>query len=99
VTNSCEAEIAIREIGKRYIFWTALGGGEHPIERVIAQIMNFGVPEDLARLEALVGPDALSLVMRYAEPGWFRVERWRAWRARLPEDAVGDLPEDPPSAA
>jgi len=96
VTHSYEVEATIREIGKKYLFWTAAGGGEHPIKRVIAQIMNFGVPEDLAHLEALVGPHALGRVMRYAEPGWFRVERWRAWRVSLPEDSIGDLAEEPP---
>src|SRR6516164_2655314 len=87
----------IADLATKYIWWQPIGRRAHPIERVIAQVMNIGTYEDIRRLEDALGEDRLLGVMRDAEPGWFSARSWEFWRGRLSVlPGAEALPRTPP---
>jgi hypothetical protein len=86
----------IRELGRKYLWWSPVEGSTHSDERIIAQAMNLATFEDVRRLEDILGPQRLSEVMRSAAPGWLSDRSWEFWRGRLSLALGTDLPENPP---
>lgn len=67
----------------KYIWWlSAEDSMEYPA-RVIAQVMNIGVFDDVARLLDAFGEDCLQLVLQQSEAGQFNGRSWHYWHYRL----------------
>lgn len=67
----------------KYVWWlTAEEAMEYP-SRVIAQVMNIGVFDDVARLLNAIGEDGFRVVLRRAEAGQFNGMSWHYWHYRL----------------
>ena len=89
LTATDRGELA--SLARRYLWWGE-PGAPHSAARMAAQIMNLGTYEDILRLESLLPPATLALVMREAQPGWFSARSWEFWRGRLHLE----LPSAPP---
>ena len=84
----------LAEFASRYIWWR---DAEPPSEdRIIAQVMNLGIYDDVRRLEAAYASEVLHAVMLRAQPGWISPRSWNFWRARLSGAAREAIPEAPP---
>jgi hypothetical protein len=90
------AKTYIAALGRKYLWWDAVGDGSHSEDRVIAQAMNLGTFDDILALEQMVGKHRLVEIMLQAEPGWFSDRSWEFWRGRLSRAAEGGIPEEPP---
>lgn len=64
-------------------------------ERVIAQVMNIGTPDDVQSLVDVVGEDVFRDVLVHAEAGQFSAQSWRDWHYRLGLTRVGETPVPP----
>ena len=73
----------VAELGRKYIWWEPVEGNAHSSDRIVAQVMNLGVYDDILRLEAALPPEELAAVMRRAAAGWFSARSWEFWRGRL----------------
>lgn len=96
MTSSNAPNDLIASLGEKYIWWPAIGAGHHSEDRVIAQVMDIGTYADILRLEAAVGRERLTEVMRHAQPGWISARSWDFWRGRLLAQAGLQTPEHPP---
>jgi hypothetical protein len=96
VTSSNAPNELIASLGEKYIWWPAVGAGQHSEDRIIAQVMDIGTYADILRLEAAIGRERLAEVMRHAEPGWISARSWDFWRGRLLAQAGLQTPEHPP---
>lgn len=88
-------ERLLTELSGKYLWWKPIGGGEHPRERVIAQVMNLGAYDDIRRLEKALEQSDLAKVARRAAPGWFSPRSWEFWRGRLAASGFR-IPPKPP---
>jgi hypothetical protein len=86
-------------LGKKYMWWPAVGPAGHSEDRIIAQVMDIGTYADILRVEATLGRERLAEVMRHAEPGWIGARSWDFWRGRLLAQAGLATPEGPPRRA
>jgi hypothetical protein len=90
------AKTYIAALGRKYLWWDAVGDESHSEDRVLAQAMNLGTFDDILVLEQMVGKQRLVEIMLQAEPGWFSDRSWEFWRGRLSRAAEGGIPEEPP---
>lgn len=75
-------DLLLRLAGK-YIWWlSAEEAMEYP-SRVVAQVMNIGVFDDVTRLLDAIGEDCFRLTLQQAEAGQFNGMSWHYWHYRL----------------
>ena len=77
---------------KRYIWWKNPEEAILYPQRVLAQVMNIGVWDDLCELVELFPEQDLSDVLKNAEIGQFSGRSWSFWNYRLTGE-VPDMPE------
>jgi hypothetical protein len=81
------------DMAKRYIWWkTPDEAILHP-QRVLAQVMNIGVWDDLCKLDTLFPRQELIDVLERAEIGQFNARSWHFWHCRLLDGEVPPMPE------
>ncbi len=90
------AKTYIAALGRKYLWWDAVGDDPHSENRIIAQAMNLATYDDILVLEQMVGKHRLVEIMLQAEPGWLSDRSWEFWRGRLSPAAEGGIPEEPP---
>ncbi|MBF6592516.1 MAG: hypothetical protein IVW57_18550 [Ktedonobacterales bacterium] len=82
----------LRNFATRYIWWkTAAEALRYP-ERILAQVMNRGVYDDLGRLLTVFTGQDLRRVLAQAEPGWFNERSWTFWHLRLGVTPINGAP-------
>lgn len=82
--------VELMRVATRYIWWDRPAQAvRHPL-RVIAQLMNFGDPEDVQRTLAVLGMDAFRDALAHAKPGWFNERSWHYWCHRLGMTSPGE---------
>jgi hypothetical protein len=87
----------LSDFASRYIWWR---DPQPPSEdRIIAQVLNLGIYDDIRRLESAYTPQALRAVMLRAQPGWISPRSWSFWRVRLAQRGCAPLPATPPRRA
>lgn len=92
------AERVLRTLAKKYVWW--LPSREAMLRRdlVITQVMDIGDYDDVCRLEATLGRDALASALRRAEAGRLSERSWTYWHYRLGLAAPGRVPPLPKRA-
>lgn len=73
----------LQRFAKRYIWWMAPPEAARDPHRVIAQVMNLGLFEDVMDLRSLTGDDALRRTIAEARPGEFSERSWHYWHQIL----------------
>lgn len=80
----------------KYIWWKTPEEAVARPERLFAQVMDIGDYDDVLRLTALAGDDALRAVLAKAEPGQFSPRSWAYWHYRLgvvkPHEPLPQMP-------
>lgn len=82
-------------LARKYVWWKSADEAMQRPDRIIAQVMNIGDFEDVVRLEALVGRQAMQHVLEQAEIGQFTPRSWSYWHYRLEMVAIGEVPDLP----
>jgi len=67
----------------KYIWWLPAESAMDYPSRIVAQVMNIGVFDDVARLLDAIGEDGLRRVLQQAEAGQFSERSWHYWHYRL----------------
>lgn len=83
------------ELARRYNWWEKPEQAMDFPFRIIAQVMNIGVFEDIRRMAAALGDECLRYVIGHAEAGQFNPRSWHYWHYRLglaKADQVPPLP-------
>ena len=62
-----------------YIWWKTPDEAVRYPYRLIAQVMNMGLMNDILRLMNECGRDVLVDVLEHAEAGWFDKKVWNFW--------------------
>jgi len=86
----------IAKFGRKYLWWTPVGGQPHSDDRIIAQAMDLATYEDILLLEEAFGMPRLGDIMRRAEPGWLSDRSWEFWRGRLSFATGAAISREPP---
>lgn len=68
---------------KRYIWWETTTGAMAYPQRVLAQVMNIGIWNDMCKLVELFPTQELLAVLSKAEIGQFNERSWNFWHVRL----------------
>lgn len=92
---SSRSASVVRQLTRKYLWWSEPAGVPHGSQRVIAQVMELGTHEDAESLRNAVGDDVLRDVLRTAEPGWFSEKSWNYWHYTLGVASFGQAPELP----
>jgi hypothetical protein len=69
----------LERLAGKYIWWKAPVEAVKAPERVLAQVMDIGVWQDMFLIRDLFGEEILRAVLRNAEAGWFRGRSWHYW--------------------
>ncbi len=86
---------ALELFANRFVWWKhSIDAVRYPM-RVIAQVMELGSLEDVERLVAVVGRDALRDTLSQAEAGWFSPPSWHFWHYKLGLCKIGSVPPLP----
>ena len=85
------------DFATRYIWWKTPHEALLYPERILAQVMNLGIYEDLGRLLNAFTIEELRQVIVNAEPGWFNERSWAFWHYHLGMTATDVLPPSLPS--
>jgi len=67
----------------KYIWWLSPAEAMEMPARVVAQVMNIGVFEDVRIMAEALGDDCLRSVLQHAEAGQFNDRSWAYWHYRL----------------
>jgi len=86
---------SLQAMAAKYIWWQTPEEAALRPRRVVAQVMDLGTFADVRALEKMVGPEALTEVIRRAEPGWFSPRSWHFWHRRLGLASTGVVPALP----
>jgi hypothetical protein len=70
-------------LAAKYVWWLSAEESMEFPARVIAQVMNIGVFDDVGRLLDSIGEDGLRTVLQQAEAGQFNGRSWHYWHYRL----------------
>jgi hypothetical protein len=83
-------------LAPKYIWWKKSDDASLTPRRLIAQIMDIGVFDDVQRVAEEIGDDALRDAVAHAEAGWFSPRSWTYWHYRLGlVEPGGVMPELP----
>jgi hypothetical protein len=86
-TNMNEARNAfLLHAAERYIWWETTNITLAYPQRIIAQVMNIGVWDDMCKLVELFSPRELKSVLKDAEIGQFNERSWNFWHLRLTDE-------------
>jgi hypothetical protein len=88
-------ERLLRRFARRYVWWLSPDEALRRPGLVASQVMEMGDYEDARALEAALGREALTAVLRNAEPGRFSEAAWAFWHYRLGLARPGRVPELP----
>ncbi|MDR3333121.1 MAG: hypothetical protein LBT08_10890 [Synergistaceae bacterium] len=85
-TNKKEAQKTfLLHAARRYIWWETTNGAMAYPQKILAQVMNIGVWNDMCKLVELFPPQELLNVLDKAEIGQFNEKSWHFWHNRLSE--------------
>ena len=87
----------LTKLAKRYIWWQAPEAAARVPHRVIAQVMDIGLLEDVHLLRQTVGDKAMRQALDEAAPGEFTDRSWYFWHQMLGRPGKDGLVEVPPS--
>lgn len=87
-------ELLLR-LAEKYIWWKTPEETITWPRRLIAQVMDIGIWEDILNIEDQLGQDALRDVITHTEAGWFHIKAWHFWHYRLELAKVGEVPPLP----
>jgi hypothetical protein len=85
----------LRNMATKYIWWETPDEAMRMPRRVMAQVMNIGLLEDMHTLNSLFCREDLLATLNRAECGWFNGRSWHYWHYALTDatiDAVPPLP-------
>ena len=85
----------LREFAHKYIWWLTPDEAMEFPDRIVCQVMNLGLFDDVARLAEAVGEESLRSALTQAEAGQFNARSWhyRHYRLGLAKpDQVPSLP-------
>ncbi len=78
-----------------YIWWKTPEETLQFPDRLVAQVMNIGIYEDVCHLVALIGEEKMRHVLEKAEIGQFSKRSWAYWHYRLTDIKLGEVPPMP----
>ena len=81
--QSGAAERLLRELARRYVWWLSPGEALARPNFIATQVMEMGDFEDMLKLEAMLGREALVRALRGAEAGRLSERSWIYWHHRL----------------
>ena len=85
----------LRQMARKYVWWLPAGEAVARPHLVAAQVMNLGDYGDVRALEATLGRECLTQVVRGADAGRFSPRSWNFWHYRLGLAAPGRVPPLP----
>jgi hypothetical protein len=85
----------LRLLAARYVWWKTADDALRYPARVVAQVMNVGVFEDVQLLSQILSEEVLRGVLRQAEVGQFTPRSWHYWHYRLGLSRPGEVPPLP----
>ena len=85
----------LRALARRYVWWLPVREALARPNFVATQVMEMGDYDDVLRLEATLGREALVRALREAEPGRFSERSWIYWHHRLDLAGRGRIPPLP----
>ena len=93
VTHANEAQKAfLVKAAQRYIWWETANNAMGYPQKIMAQVMNIGVWDDICKLVELFPQEALLNVLNTAEVGQFNEKSWYFWHNRF-TDKVPPMPQ------
>lgn len=78
-----------------YIWWEKPDVAVQDPYRLIAQVMNMGLMDDVLRVLHECGRDCLKDIIKNAEPGWFTPKSWNFWHIFLRISQYNNVPALP----
>lgn len=93
--TAAETRAFLKKMASKYVWFKTPDTALELPHRVIAQVMDLGIWEDLLKLENFFGKATLRKVLRTAEIGQFRPKSWHFWHYRLGLAEVGKVPPMP----
>ena len=78
-----------------YIWWEKPDVAVQDPYRLIAQVMNMGLMDDVLRVLHECGRDCLKDILKNAEPGWFTPKSWNFWHIFLRLSKYNNVPPLP----
>lgn len=85
----------LTKLARRYVWWLRPEEALEYPHRVVAQVMNTGIFQDVADLSQEIGEDVLKEVILIAEAGQFDPPSWHYWHYRLGLALPGGVPPLP----
>jgi len=85
----------LKKMASKYVWFKTPDEALKFPDRVIAQVMDLGIWEDLLKLENFCGKATLKKVLQKSEIGQFRPKSWHFWHYRLGLATVGNVPPMP----
>ena len=79
----------------KYVWWLTPAEAMELPARVVAQVMNIGVFEDVRIMAETLGDDCLRSVLQHAEAGQFNNRSWAYWHYRLGLAEPDQVPPQP----
>lgn len=73
----------LRSLARRYVWWLSPGEALARPNFIATQVMEMGDYDDVLKLEATLGREALVRALREAEPGRLSERSWIYWHHRL----------------
>lgn len=91
-TEDPAAAQSVADLAERLVWWQRAGQTLRRPERLIAQAMAIGTSEDVDRVEAIFGTEAMRRVLAAAPAGIFDPRRWDYWHLRFGYGRTPPLP-------
>lgn len=83
---------------KQYIWWKEPEKAlKHP-QKVLAQVMNIGVWDDVCKMSGVFSKEELRQVLLMAEAGQFSRKSWQYWNCILTNCSIDSIPKPPTRA-
>ena len=86
-----EQKTFLANAARRYIWWETVSGAMAYPQKILAQVMNIGVWDDMCKLIELFSQEDLLNVLNTAEIGQFNERSWHFWHNRF----TGNVPPMP----
>ena len=82
----------LANVAQRYIWWEAANNAMDYPQKILAQVMNIGVWDDICKLVELFSREDLLRVLDTANKGQFNERSWHFWHNRF-MDNVPPMPK------
>ena len=76
-------EAFLADAARRYIWWETTNGAMEYPQKILAQIMNIGVWNDMCKLVELFPQKELENILNAADIGQFNERSWHFWHNRF----------------